>query len=726
MRSLWQRLWVFWLPLFLVLHDSRPAAADEESDRKDLLAKIDGRLDYAASELSGFESDSDVGDVDDALSYVREVESYVEQLSRVKGSDSTANNVVSYYPGYIRDFRAAADELKKLKGKQRDAAKTQTTCKAFDQELVSQAQSAKDDPRAADSLREVAKSVGRKAEDLMREAETKMNEVSRHKDDARRFSASDGRWSNIRSYVHASAEAMYRTHYDDYQYAKRECEEPIKRERHREVEKALGRLASSTAGRAELQKKLEELLVTLSDRVKDAQSHSGTSYVHGAVELTREIESQLERLRYAQGDDAEAKRLAYQWPYWVRELRPALEALREMKAVQNRADESAGKCDALEKTLQDKIRAIVADPTQHESALRTLPPEADQTGAQVKASMEKAAEVDRQIAAWLSTAKSFGQSEGTWARITSHTRDSADRIHAHWREKYAALVKSCERLALGKEHPDVRKALEEMSRDTSTANQSYRSLRDEFNRWKVEVDKLRDWTDQDVEAIRQEFCKAPDAGEYDAVNAVADRWATQLRALYGTITGMADGIKRQADELIYRKRALKAAPKTKEAVDKILESIAKVKERHLLGSNNPMLKAQADYGMTMHKNLQSSCQAWEILISGDYCKNPHTGRYDCKIDCVIDCRLIEFKPRAAEPLGKQQVEAYQRGLQKMYAAKGKSMFTGEFARFESCLSPDKTQLVLDAVVNPYDFCPQASAIAEKLERTDTSIPSEAE
>lgn len=721
-----QKLWAFWLPLLLVLQDSRSAAADEESDRKDLLYKIDGRLDYAASELSGFESDSDVGDVDDALSYVREVESYVEQLSRVKGSDSTANNVVSYYPGYIRDFRAAADELKKLKGKQRDAAKTLTTCKAFDQEMTSQAQSAKDDPRASESLREVSKSIGRKAEDLMRDAETKMNEVSRHKDDARRFSASDGRWSNVRSYVHASAEAMHRTHYDDYQNAKRECEEPIKRERHREVEKALGRLASSTAGRAELLKKLDERLVTLSDRVKDAQSHSGTSYVNGAVELTREVESQLERLRYAQGDDAEAKRIAYQWPYWVRELRPALEALREMKTVQNRADESAGKCDALEKTLQDKLRATVADPTQHESALRTLPAEADQTGAQVKASMEKAAEVDRQLAAWLSAAKAFGQSEGTWARITSHTRDSADRIHAHWREKYAALVKSCERLALGKEHPDVRKALEEMGRDTSTAAQNYRSLRDEFNRWKVEVDKLRDWTDQDVEAIRQEFCKAPDAGEYESVNAVADRWAAQLRTLYGTITGMADGIKRQADDLLYRKRALKAALKTKEAVDKILESIAKVKERHLLGSNNPMLKAQADYGMTMHKNLQRSCQAEEILISGDYCKNPHTGRYDCKIDCVIDCRVIEFKPRAAEALGELQVNEYKKGIEKMYAAKGKSMFTGKFARFESCLSPDKTQLVLAAKVETYDFFPQPSAIAEKLEHTDTTIPSEAE
>lgn len=140
MRAAFRPLLWFWLPLLLVLQDGRPAAADEESDRKDLLYKIDGRLDYAASELSGFESDSDAGDVDDALSYVREVESYVEQLGRVKGSDSTANSIVSYYPGYIREFRTAADEQKKLKAAPRalGAAHAPSLCPRFEGDVQSQ------------------------------------------------------------------------------------------------------------------------------------------------------------------------------------------------------------------------------------------------------------------------------------------------------------------------------------------------------------------------------------------------------------------------------------------------------------------------------------------------------------------------------------------------------------------------------------------------------------
>ena len=155
-----------------------------------------------------------------------------------------------------------------------------------------------------------------------------------------------------------------------------------------------------------------------------------------------------------------------------------------------------------------------------------------------------------------------------------------------------------------------------------------------------------------------------------------------------SITGAADGLKRRADELVSRKRALKAGPKTKEAVDKILESIAKVKDHHLLGSNNPMVKARADYGVAMHKSLQGSCHASEIQISGDYCKNPYSGRYDCKIDCVIDCRVIEIKPKGAVDLGWSQAQAYVQGLREMYKAKGRAMFEGAFARFEKCLTSD--------------------------------------
>ena len=700
------------------------AFADEESDRKDLIYKIEGRLDYAASELSGLESDSSASDVDDALSYIKEVESYIDQLGRVKGNDSTASNMVSYYPGYIQTFRTAADELKKLKDKQRDAEKTTQTCTAFDQEMITKAQAAKDDPKASGELSEFAKSVGRKGEDLMKEAEAKLSTVERHRDEVKRFSASDGKWSNVRSAMYYSADAIARVHKDDYEKAKRACEEVVKRERHREVEKALGRLANSGTGRADLRKKIDELLVTLSDRIRDVQSQSDASYVNGAIEISKEIESQLDRLKSAQGDDDEAKRIAYNWPQWTRDLRASLEALKEMKTNQNRADEGAGKCEPAARALQEKVRAYVGNPESHASAIKDLPEEADRVGAPIKSGIDKAGEVDRQMGDWLGKAKNFSQSEGNWSRVTGYLKDSADRVNAHWKDKYGKMVTACSRMVLGKGHPDVVKAVEEMSRDTSAASDSYKGIREEFKRWKAEVDKLRDWSNTDLEEIRKAFCAAPDADELEEVTKVADRWASQIASLYGTIVGQGDRIKRSVDELVAKGRAKKNGPKVKDAVDAILRTLASLKEHENLGSNDPLFKAQSEYGVRQHESRQSSlsCDKKELLISSSYCANKVRTGKNCKLDCLKECTIIEIKPEGARDLGETQANAYKKGLESMYASLGDSMFSGDFSTLKQCVSSDKKSIQLTAKVDTYAFCPKAEDVGYKVPEMNVDVP----
>ncbi|MBE7449570.1 MAG: hypothetical protein HS111_11935 [Kofleriaceae bacterium] len=178
-----------------------------------------------------------------------------------------------------------------------------------------------------------------------------------------------------------------------------------------------------------------------------------------------------------------------------------------------------------------------------------------------------------------------------------------------------------------------------------------------------------------------------------------------------------------------RKRALKAAPKVKDGVDKILASIAKLKSGQLEGSNNPKLKAYAAYGVKEHRSRQDSCDAKEILISGDYCKNPNPKRHDCKLDCVKRCTIVEIKPKDAADLGWKQSRAYVDGLKNMYLAHkrdGKNMFTGPFQRFEACLSSDKATLEVTPNIELYDFCPKAADLAEPIENVDVTIPSEAE
>jgi hypothetical protein len=67
--------------------------------------------------------------------------------------------------------------------------------------------------------------------------------------------------------------------------------------------------------------------------------------------------------------------------------------------------------------------------------------------------------------------------------------------------------------------------------------------------------------------------------------------------------------KRTADDLIAKKRALKAAPKVKDSVDALLESISKIKDRQLLGANNPALVARSKYGTSMHKSVSGEVAA---------------------------------------------------------------------------------------------------------------------
>jgi hypothetical protein len=339
-------------------------------------------------------------------------------------------------------------------------------------------------------------------------------------------------------------------------------------------------------------------------------------------------------------------------------------------------------------------------------------------------------EARRHARAHRQIAKRFGRSDGPWNEIQRRLQSSADRVRSHWKDKYGAAKSACTNLSLGEDHPDAKTAINEMQRDTSAAGATYRELRAEYNRWDAEVDKLRDWSKQDVEEIRQAFCRAPDAGEYEEVYAVADRWAVQLNDQWGSINGQGNRIKARTQELINKGRAPKNGPKVIAAVDTILTSIAKIKEYQLKGSNNPLLKARAEFGVDEHNQRQRGCQAKEVLISSSYCDNPHPKRKDCKIDCVKvsskTCTIIEIKPKDAERLGRNQVAAYALAISKMFAQRGTSEFTDRLGVFRECVSEDGKTLALERAVELYDFCPSTSQLGETPAEVNITIPEEEE
>lgn len=202
------------------------AIADDESDRRELVADIERKLDAMASELSGFESDSDVGDLDDALSYARELRDLVNKLDRVKGSDSRASEIASRYPGYIDQFREAARYLKRVKEGQRRADGAADRCASDEASLQGLIRGYVGKPGEADDaptkLPESAAQHQRTWQPRLEQWKQNDSELASAASYAR-FSVSDGRWSYVSSNMNNANNAMHTYWRERYAAAERAC-----------------------------------------------------------------------------------------------------------------------------------------------------------------------------------------------------------------------------------------------------------------------------------------------------------------------------------------------------------------------------------------------------------------------------------------------------------------------------------------------------------------------
>lgn len=229
------------------------ALADDDGNdgkRRDLIDKIDDNLEYAAGELSGFESDSDDGDLRDALSYISTVESLVRELDGVKGSDSKASDIASRYPRYISDFRQAAGYLGKLKAGQRLADGAGDKCtndEANLQQLIRNYVAKPDDAdEAMTKLPAKANEYQKVWQPMMETWKRHDGEMANHASYAR-FSVSDGEWSDVSSSMYNSVNYIHTYWRERYALAERACPRLVLGEKHPDVEKALADLKSYTA-----------------------------------------------------------------------------------------------------------------------------------------------------------------------------------------------------------------------------------------------------------------------------------------------------------------------------------------------------------------------------------------------------------------------------------------------------------------------------------------------
>lgn len=450
---------------------------------------------------------------------------------------------------------------------------------------------------------------------------------------------------------------------------------------------------------------IDDKVEDMADELSGFESDSSVSDLEDALSYAREVKDLVRRLEGVKGDDSRAASIVSSYPGYLESFSGAAQQLRKMKELQRLADGIADRCASDEATLQSSIRGHVAKPDDADDAFTALPEQARGFGRTWSEKLDKLKESEGDLQRALPYAR-FSGSDNKWSYVSSNFNSASSAIAAYWNERYRAAGDACKRLALGDKHPDVVKALEELGKYKGNAKETVTQLKKDYNEWLREARKLRKFSDEDRDGIREAICTA---GEYEMeakVNAVADRWSSQISSVYGTMLGVADRLKSRAAD---SKLAKYKGPKEVMAgIEKNLANMEKLKSYELLGSNNPNLRARMEWGKKRHEELQRGCSISELAIVETHCNNLIRPGSGCRLDCLKSgstCQIIEFKPdsQGAKTEGATQLAQYRQGLDNWYA-RDKDGLLKKHSELASCERSDKSGLNLSVEVVTYELC----------------------
>jgi hypothetical protein len=487
--------------------------------------------------------------------------------------------------------------------------------------------------------------------------------------------------------------------------------------------------ADDESDRNDIEQRIDAKLGEVANDLGHVASASGTSDIDDAVRAADDVRSAVADLDRVKGDDDHARDIVEHYPEFVQRLDEAARSLRDIKDNEYKLDARPQDCKDAEQKLQETIRDYVGNADEKAAeGLEKLPELAGKLGDEWRPRLEEWQKLAERLAND-NGGDQLSISDGRWSDVSSNMNGAAYQIFDHWSRTYDATRQACERLAKGKDHPDVVKALADLSSFTGNVKQTYKQLEIDYRAWYGTVKDLKKLTDDDRAELRQLMCSE---GEYTLaakVAEVADRWQGKISSAYGTLTGQADRLRDRADGVM--KRAPKSAPKLKRALEDNLKTIDRIKESELRGSNDPRIQTKLKYGVDKHKDLQSSCTYAELPISSSYCTNSIREGSGCRLDCVntgSTCTIVEIKPNTTHALeeGERQLESYKDGLEKWYKADRKALME-DFPKLADCEhgDGDDRTLDLDTKILPYEFCPKSDDdVGETFQPVDDDVDSE--
>jgi hypothetical protein len=475
--------------------------------------------------------------------------------------------------------------------------------------------------------------------------------------------------------------------------------------------------ADDESDRRDLISKIDGKLDYAASELSGLESKSDASDVNDALAYVREVEGFVSELSNKKGSDSRAGEIASRYPDYIRNFRDAAGYLTKLKLGQRLADGAGDQCRADESDLQTLIRNYVGDPDRYaQEALQKLPEKGNAYKSKWADKLSAWERHHREMASHASYAR-FSVSDGRWSNVSSNFASSASNVGNHWMKAYEDAARSCERLVKGDKHPDIEKAVLDLSTYKTNTKSTYKALESDYRDWLKDIQKLRQFTVDDRDELRKAMCFM---GEYvidQKVTEIAERWASQISSSYGTAMGQADRL--LARTATVEKRAPKSTPKLRDAIKAVQKSLESLSSYELKGSSNPKIRAKLEYGKKAHEDKQSSCTYKELAISSSHCRNEVRPGSSCRLDCVMassTCTIVEIKPDSTEAQseGQKQLSSYADGLQNWYTNDRAGLFRA-YPDLQKCERPGSGpegkggKLDIATRLETYSFCPSSAA-----------------
>ncbi len=660
------------------------AYADEGSDRKNYIDKIEDLLEDTADYLDGVVGDSSASDIDYAIRKADDVADVVDDLKDVKGNDSTANEMVSKYPGYVNKFKESAQALKKLKERQYSVDKLSPLCAEASKRLAETIRTYVDkkDLDGLQKIPEMAEMMGKPIAQQLTDGKRDESELQRLSGNAKQFSDTHGEWSDVKSELHESATAIWDYWEDKWEDAEKVCKDWDDWDDHPAVKKAMTDLGDTDKLRAAIIKKFDEDLKETASQLREV--HRSTSFDYATTKRQADkIERGINNLDKIKGTDRRANEIVDKWPGYITEYKAALLQLSAIKQRQYKLDELPKKCEDWERDLVYKAKNLASK--KDLLALRDLVKEANEIGAKVKTGLKNADDNKSNRQRERDDARRLSLSDAGWRDISDNLKDSASGIYNYWEKALDNAHRSCDEIAKGSKHKDFADQLEDLEDETEDKIEALTTKVNQYITDRRAVTKM----DQDnLKDLINDICKLDIESSSDEATRKANDMTSEMQR---NVTAKYDELVKRYEVLLNEAEQYEAFPKGADLLKKLRgdkDTLDNIKDGIPKGMNNPKIAAATKYGQDKHKDMQGSstyqCTEKEFPANG--------GRADCV--SVPQCTIWEFKPSSHDPSAAQnQVDGYLSDVNKHYKgrseadhcwADGKSGFAPKVKTYEAC------------------------------------------